>query len=47
MVNQFEPPPGGGADWIKGRMPVNVRVVNGIELDGLKVKKVDGKSFVC
>ncbi len=44
MVNQIEDAVGDMIERMKGKLPVNVRAINGIDFKALKVKKVDGKS---
>ncbi len=44
MVNQIEDALGDMIEWMKDKLPVNVRAINGIDLKALKVNKVDGKN---
>ena len=48
VVNKLGPPGGknaGEATSIAGRLPVNVRTINGIDLNALPVNKADGKNL--
>ena len=45
-MNQFEPPEGIVIDFMEGKLPVNVRAINGIDFKALKVDKVDGKTLI-
>ncbi|KAL9073001.1 MAG: hypothetical protein Q9161_003223 [Pseudevernia consocians] len=46
VVNKLRPPPDGdAAEGIAGRLPVNVRTINGIDLNALPVNKADGKNL--
>ncbi len=44
MVNQIEDAVGDMIERMKGKLPVNVRAINGINFKALKVNKVDGKN---
>ncbi len=46
VVNKLEPPEGFVHQFdTAGKMPVNARTINGIDLKALRLKKVDGKSY--
>lgn len=45
-MNQFEHPGGKELDFMVGKLPVNARVINGIDLKALKVRKVDAKNML-
>lgn len=45
VVNFFEPREGDLGASFAGRMPVNVRTLNGVDLKGVKVNRLDGKNW--
>ena len=45
IVNQFEPPEGTVVESMEGKLPVNVRAINGIDFKALRVDQVDGKTW--
>ncbi|KAF6232678.1 hypothetical protein HO173_009117 [Letharia columbiana] len=46
IMNQFEHPGGKELESMVGKLPVNARVIDGIDLKALKVTKGDGKNMM-
>ncbi|CAD6579693.1 MAG: hypothetical protein ASARMPRED_009222 [Alectoria sarmentosa] len=44
VVNQFEHPEGKVIAFMDGKLPVNARTINGIDLKAIKVNKANGKA---